>query len=57
MNTDWHLRISAIKSGIRIWLCLIALVFGTWQIAIWGIMVAEIFGILEEIAGIWEKRQ
>lgn len=49
MNSRWHLMLSFSKSFIRIVGCLVALYYKNLTIAIWGIVIAEILGVLEEV--------
>lgn len=49
MNSKGHLTISIIKFATRIVSCLLAVIFGNTNIALTGIVLAEVLGILEEI--------
>jgi len=49
MNSKWHLYISLAKSIIRIAGCAISIIYNQWIILVFGIGLAELLGILEEI--------
>ena len=49
MNSKFHLIISYIKSIIRIVACGLALSQSSWCVAVVGLIVAEVLGLVEEI--------
>lgn len=49
MNSKWHLYISFAKSLIRIAGCLLAIIYKQWDILAYGLLIAELLGILEEL--------
>jgi hypothetical protein len=49
LNSKAHLTLSFIKSFIRLVGCGFALLHQEWTIAVWAILIAETFGVLEEV--------
>ncbi len=49
MNSKWHLYTSFAKSFIRIAGCLLSMIYEQWTILAYGLLVAEVLGVLEEL--------
>ena len=49
MNDKGHFYASILKSGIRILFCLIAWVTSSFGLAMFGLILAEVVGIFEEV--------
>jgi hypothetical protein len=49
MNSKGHLLISLVKSAIRLTSCIIAYVIHVWEVIAIGFIIAELWGIVEEL--------
>lgn len=49
MNSKWHLYISFAKSAIRLAGGVLSLWYGRWEVLAYGVVLAEVLGVLEEL--------
>jgi len=49
MKSKGHLYISLVKSTIRVWGCVWGIIANSLEIALYGLALAELLGVLEEL--------